>query len=138
MTTNDRNKEAATAYFERVLNDGDMNAANEFFETDLLFHYPLGNLEGAAAVKQYVAAVRVAFPDVLFTVAEMFGENDRVAARWSMSGTQTGSFKGQAPSNRKVSLNGITVFRLSDAKIQEMWIAFDPARLIEGVNQDGQ
>ena len=45
------NKEAAQAYFTRVLNQGDMDTADRIFARDIVFHYPLGNLNGANAVK---------------------------------------------------------------------------------------
>ena len=58
------NKEATRTYFELVLNRGDMAAADAIFAPDIQFHYPLGDLNGADAVKGYVAAVRTAFPDM--------------------------------------------------------------------------
>ena len=126
-----KNRAAARAYFELVLNRGDMSAADAIFSPDIRFHYPLGDLSGAAAVKSYVEAVRSAFADIRFTVAEYIGEADRVAARWSLAGSQTGEFKGRPPTNSKVSVPGITVMSFEDGKIEEMWIAFDPARLTD-------
>lgn len=123
------NKAAARRYFEQVLNRGDMAAADSIFAPDILFHYPLGELSGADAVKGYVTAVRTAFPNIHFTVADLIGEGNRVAARWSLAGSQTGTFRGNAPTGRQVNLPGNTVFNFVDGKIREVWVAFDPARL---------
>lgn len=114
-----------------VLNQGDMTAADRIFEIGVLFHYPLGDLEGANAVKRYVEAVRIAFPDICFKITDLVGEGDRVAARWSLTGTQSGPFKGRAPSGRKVNVPGITMFHFQTGKICEMWVSFDPALLID-------
>ena len=48
-------------------------------------------------------------------------------------GSQTGEFRGKAPTGQRVSVPGITVFHLLNGKINEMWIAFDPARLVTRV-----
>jgi steroid delta-isomerase-like uncharacterized protein len=130
--TKTNGKAAARAYFEQVLNGGDMAAADENFSPDIRFHYPLGELTGGAAVKSYIEAVRRAFPDIHFAVADYVGEADRVAARWQLTGTQTGAFKGRAPTNNKVNVPGITFMSVKEGRIEEMWIAFDPARLIGG------
>jgi steroid delta-isomerase-like uncharacterized protein len=126
------NKAAARSYFEEVLNRGNMSAADMIFASEIQFHYPLGDLSGADAVKAYIAAVRTAFPDIRFTLADLVAEGDRVAARWTLAGSQTGAFRGKAPTGERVSMPGITVFHVMNGKIHEMWIAFDPARLIKG------
>jgi len=124
-------KATARSYFEEVVNRGNMSAADTIFASEVQFHYPLGVLSGADAVKEYLAAVRTAFPDIHFTVAVVVAEGERVAVRWMLAGTQTGAFRGKAPTGQKVSMPGLTLFHVVNGKIQEMWIAFDPARLIK-------
>jgi steroid delta-isomerase-like uncharacterized protein len=125
------NKAAARSYYEQVLNHGNMSAADAIFTPDIQFHYPLGTLSGADTVKDYLAAFRTAYPDVHFTVADLVAEGNSVAARWTLTGTQTGELRGRAPTGQRVSVPGITVFHVVNGKIHEMWIAFDPARLIK-------
>ena len=124
------NKSVARSYFERVINQGDMLAADEIFSRDIQFHYPLGDLHSAEAVKDYLGAFRTAFPDIQFAVADLISDDNRTAARWSLVGTQTGEFRGNPPTNKKVSVPGITIFGFQDGKIDEMWVVFDPTRLI--------
>ena len=124
-------KATARSYFEEVVNRGNMSAADTIFASEVQFHYPLGVLSGADAVNEYLAAVRTAFPDIHFTVADVVAEGERVAVRWMLAGTQTGAFRGKAPTGQKVSMPGLTLFHVVNGKIQEMWIAFDPARLIK-------
>jgi steroid delta-isomerase-like uncharacterized protein len=126
------NKAAARSYFEMVLNRGDMAKADRIFAEGILFHYPMGDLDGIDALKQYIMVFRAAFPDIRFAVSDLVGETAQVAVRWSLSGTQTGPFKGQPPSGAKVHLPGITLFHLADGIISEMWVFFDPA-LLRGI-----
>jgi steroid delta-isomerase-like uncharacterized protein len=122
------NKDVARSYVEQVLNQGNIETVDAVFAPDIQFHYPLGDLDGADAVKNYVAAVRTAFPDITFTIYDLIGEGDAVAARWSLAGTQTGEFRGNPPTGNRVSLPGSTIFHFEDGKIKEQWNSFDPAR----------
>ena len=122
-------KAAVRSYFEDVLNRGDMAAADAIFLPEVSFQYPLGGLNGVEANKGYIAAFRTAFPDVQFTVEDVFGEDDRVAARWRLAGSQTGVFRGKPPTGKHVTVSGNTIFRVRSGRIGEIWVAFDPAPL---------
>lgn len=124
------NKDAARAYFEDLLNAGERATADSIFAADVRFHYPLGELEGTAEVKGYIAAVKSAFPDIRFAVEDLFAEGDRVAARWTLTGTQTGEFRGNPPTGKRVHVPGNTIFHLREGRIREMWIAFNPSLLV--------
>ena len=124
------NKAAVRSYFEQLLNRGDIGAADAIFTSEVQFHYPLGDLSGIDAIKNYIAAVREAFPDAHFTVADLFGERERIAARWSLTGTQTGGFRDKLPTGKRVAMPGNTIFSVMDGRIGEMWVAFDPALLL--------
>ncbi len=82
--TDATNKAVANSYFEKVLNNGDMTAADEILDRDIQFHYPLGDLSGADQVKHYIVAVRTAFPNIRFTTLDLIGEGNRIAIRWSL------------------------------------------------------
>lgn len=123
------NKAAARSYFDLVLNQGEMAQADRIFARGVQVHYPLGDLDGIGALKQYIMAARGAFPDIRFTISDLVGEAAQIAARWSLSGTQTRLFKGQSPSGAKVEVPGITLFHFADGKICEMWVSFNPALL---------
>ena len=128
--SNRNNKAIARSYFEDILNAGDLDVVDGIFSVDVVFHYPLGELNGLDAVRQYIGAVRTAFPDIRFTIEDLFAEEDRVACRWTLRGTQTGEFRGNPPSGKQVEVPGNTIFRFSEGKIEEIWIAFNPNLLI--------
>jgi steroid delta-isomerase-like uncharacterized protein len=123
-------KAAASSYFEKVLNRGDMTAAGEIFHRDVQFHYPLGDLNGVDQVKHYIDAVRTAFPDIHFTTLDLIGEGNRIVIRWSLAGSRTGEFRGNPATGNQVKVPGITIFHIANGKIREMRIVFDPALLL--------
>ena len=50
---------------------------------------------------------------------------------FSGTGTQTGNFYGMPPTNKDVNVNGITIFRIADGKIAELWNVWDQFTLVE-------
>jgi steroid delta-isomerase-like uncharacterized protein len=60
-----------------------------------------------------------AFEDARFDIDEMFGSDDRVVVRWTLDGTHTGPFAGVSPTQKKITVRGISLYRLRDGKITE-------------------
>jgi steroid delta-isomerase-like uncharacterized protein len=85
-----------------------------------------GPTVGPAAYKKQLATFVAGFPDLQFDVEETICEEDKIVASWTFTGTHQGEFLGIAPTNKKVSITGITVHQVSDGKIldsQAMWDA---------------
>ncbi len=74
-----------------------------------------------------------AFPDATFRLDDLFGEEDKVAYRWSMSGTHSGVFMGIAPTGRFVHTSGIDIWRVEDGLLVEHWGMFDAVGLLEQI-----
>lgn len=121
---------ACRTYFEQLINQNSFDAGAQIFSEQMRFNYPLGVLEGRDAVVGYLREFKSAFPDAKFEVHTLIEEGQIVAARWTMTGTQTGAFKGRPPTNRRTVLPGLTQFRLDACRIVEMWIAFNPNLLL--------
>ena len=80
-------------------------------------HQPPGRgLPGAKSDLQDIAR---GFEDARFDIDEMFGAHDRVVVRWTVHGTQTGPFAGLQPTQKKVAVSGISLYRVRDGKITE-------------------
>ncbi|MEU3525426.1 ester cyclase [Streptomyces sp. NPDC038707] len=74
---------------------------------------------------------RAAF-DFAFTVEDVLADGDRACARWSWRGTHRGDFLGIAPTGRRVSMTGMTLFRFGAAgKITELWWQHDQLGLMQ-------
>jgi len=72
---------------------------------------------GPGALRQVMARLRGAFPDLHYTIDDLIAEGDRVAVSWSWSGTHQGAFRGIAPTRRSVTNAGLAIFRLRDGRI---------------------
>ena len=75
-----------------------------------------------------------AFPDLAVSVAELIAEGNRVAARWSFSGTHNGELPGDPPlppTGKRVSVNIMSIHRLASGKIAESWVVFDAMGMMQ-------
>jgi steroid delta-isomerase-like uncharacterized protein len=80
-------------------------------------HEPPGR--GAQGAKSDYQDFSRAFADARFDIDEMFGSDDRVVVRWTVHGTHTGPFAGVSPTQKKIAVRGISLYRLRDGKITE-------------------
>lgn len=117
----EQNKTIARRYFEDVWNRGDLAAIDVIVASNAAGHAAGLSLAGTGVLRQRVTDTRVAYPDLRFTVEDVFAENDRVLVRWTFSGTHTGSYMGYPGTGRSVSVTGMNVFRLAGGRIVELW-----------------
>jgi steroid delta-isomerase-like uncharacterized protein len=82
-------------------------------------------IQGPDGARREVAAWRSAFPDLHFTLEDLLVEGDRVVARWTCSGTHRGMFRELAPTGKRVTFTGMTLYRLAEGKIAEQWTVED-------------
>lgn len=75
-----------------------------------------------AMIREHVAAWLDGFPDLHFTVEQIFAEGDRVVTHCRMRGTHTGAWQGIAATGREVSLPMIVIQRIAEGKIAEDWV----------------
>jgi predicted ester cyclase len=73
----------------------------------------------------------MAFPDVNFGIDDLFAEGDRVAIRFTWTGTHKATFLGITFTEHHVTVPGIDIFHIAGGKIVEVRVAFDRLELIE-------
>jgi steroid delta-isomerase-like uncharacterized protein len=90
-----------------------------------------GQAVGPAAYKKQIAWFVAGFPDLRFTVEETICEGDKIVASWTFTGTHQGGFLGIAPTNKEVSVAGITIHEVADGKILDSQAIWDAISLLE-------
>ena len=125
MTTQQTQAEANKAIIRRYRQaheQNDMAALDEIVAADLITHSQLPNVpagrEGGKMVHQ---GARVAFPDGKTTTDDLIAEGDKVVERFTFAGTQKGDFMGIPASGKRVTVTGMSVFRIANGKIVEHW-----------------
>jgi steroid delta-isomerase-like uncharacterized protein len=96
--------------------------ADELFHEQVIDH----NLQpdqgpGLAGVKQVIALYHNVFPDLTLTCDDIVPAGDKVALRWTATGTHEGDQLGVPATHKKVTLTGIDILRVADGRITERW-----------------
>ncbi len=68
-------------------------------------------------VRVLATLLRTAFPDLNMKIDHLIQEDDKVACRWTATGTQDGWFHGIPPTNAKVSWTGTSIYGIDGDKI---------------------
>jgi steroid delta-isomerase-like uncharacterized protein len=119
-----------SAFYERIWNAGDLEAASQLLAEDVRFRGSLGSeLQGWDAFKDYVRSVRAALADYRCDILDCVSERDRAFARMRFSGRHIGTFKGYSPSGKSVWWMGAALFRFERGVISELWVLGDLAGL---------
>ncbi len=83
--------------------------------------------------EQFAQAFYQGFPDIYHTLDDVFSTDDRVAVRFVLNGTHTGSFMGIPPSGRSVSVVANVLMRIVDGRVAELLGIFDEAGLLRQI-----
>jgi predicted ester cyclase len=85
---------------------------------------------GKDGIRRVTTEFRTAFPNLRFTTDDLFEERDRVAWRWTMTGTHEGPLGPFAASGRAVTLLGISLLRVRGGRITYDRVRADMAGLL--------
>ena len=116
----EENKALARKFF-RMLESGDPGMADEIVAADYYNHDAKDPNLGLAGVKAGVASFKNSFPDAQLKIAFQIAEGDKVATRYSWSGTQQGDIFGIPATGKHVNWTATVTFRIVDGKIREAW-----------------
>lgn len=122
------NKALVRRWFDDLFSGGDPRAVEEIIHPEYVLHDPgfPDGVRGVEGFRRFLMRLRTAFPDLRSTLEDiMAADADRVVTRDVWGGTNSGSFLGFPPTNRRVAAIGIDVFRVADGRIIEQWASPD-------------
>ena len=112
----EKNKATIRRHVEEVFNKGKLAVADEIISPDYIYHGPVGEFKGPEGFKQMVTIARQAFPDIHFVIDDVVAEGDKVAVRYTLTGTFKGEFMGIAPTGKKIKETSAYFYRFKDGK----------------------
>ncbi len=80
-----------------------------------------GQAPDKPGLRDLLLAYRVAFPDSFIALEDMLAERDEVAVRYTLHGTHLGEFLGLRPTDRRVAMTGIDIWRVAGSGLVERW-----------------
>jgi steroid delta-isomerase-like uncharacterized protein len=128
--TRTQNTATVLDLLEAAWNRGDMSVIDRTVAEQHAEHEPDGDEIGRSHLKQTVLAYRTAFPDLRMSVEDQIADGDRVAIRWTASGTHLGELNGIPATGRPAQVAGVFIHRLADGLITDSWSMFDQIGLL--------
>jgi steroid delta-isomerase-like uncharacterized protein len=131
---NEQNEAVVRRTFE-AFSTGDTSAAEELIAADAVAHDPAQpeELTGPEGFKQTVELYRAAFPDLAFTIDDIFSDGEMVCTRWSSTGTHDGDLMGIPATGNQTNISGISIDRVVDGKVAESWVHWDNLGLMQQI-----
>jgi len=119
----EKNKAIVRRNVDEFWNKGDMAVADELYATDFVRHDPMlpEDIHGRESLKKYVAAIHASSSDWHITIEDVIAEGDKVAGRYTITGTSTGEYMGIPPTGAPFTFSAISIGRIIDGKIVETW-----------------
>jgi steroid delta-isomerase-like uncharacterized protein len=126
------NKEIVQRVADEIWNQGNLDAADELFATDFVNHDPNpGGATDLAGYKEGVLTWRASFPDYHLEVHDLVAAGDRVASRYTVTGTHQGELLGIPATGIQVTMTGIDDHRLAGGRIVEVRRCYDMLGLLQ-------
>jgi len=93
-----------------------------------------GGAVGPEAYRRQVERFLKGLPDLKFTIEETVSEKDKLAVAWTITGTHRGEFLGISPTNKKLTMSGISIHQIADdGKILESTVVWDVIAFMQQV-----
>ena len=126
----DENKMVVRRFVEEVQGQHKLDLAEELMSSKMVDHYfeTQGIPHTENAVKEFnkfYSNLLAAFPDITAVIHHQVAEGDLVATYKTLYGTHKGEFRGIQPTGKKIALDLMDFFRLTDGKIVEHWAVID-------------
>jgi steroid delta-isomerase-like uncharacterized protein len=122
----EQNKVVIDRLFREVWTEKKVAVIDELFAPDFVA-YRAGQpvIQGSAGMKPMVEGMARTFDNSQSTIDALIAAGDQVVARWTFRGTHIGEWHGIAPTGKQVTITGITIHRLANGKIAELWAEED-------------
>ena len=111
-----------------AINERDLQALDAVVAGDVKRHSaatPGVVVENLAQFKSFLETDFASVPDSVVTINIIFTAGDKVAVHATYSGTQTGTFGPFPASGEYFELPFISILRIDDGKIAEIWVEWD-------------
>ncbi len=106
-------------FFDEVLGRGDLAVLDEILAPGYVAHVvglprPITGIE---ALKRPLVLFRSTFPDARFTIEDEIIVNSKAVVAWTMAGTHQGQWMGMPATGNRVTVTGICICYISDARV---------------------
>src|SRR5687768_12482443 len=133
-----KENEAALTRAVEAWNSGSVDSYMELYDENIKLHAGTYDFPDKKAVEGMYEGFHAATSDLRLDIHETFGHEDKLAARYTVTGTHTGELMGIPPTGREISMTGITIMHFEDGKVVERWDADDSVEALSRLRGDAR
>jgi predicted ester cyclase len=118
----EENKAVVQRLFDAI-NNGNLDELPQVVASDVVDHNAVIFMqpEGPGGAREGIGMLLQGFPDLRLTTEDLIAEGDRVAARFTVSATNTGDYRGlPAPTQQHFESEAIAILRIADGRVAEI------------------
>lgn len=129
----ERNKNLIRQATEEIYNQGNYAHFDEIVSEDFVMHSlnPSKEIRGPEGARNFVIALRTAFPDIKFIIRDQFAEGDKVVTHFIAQGTHHGNFQGSPPTGKSFKVSAIDIDYIKNGKVSDCWSNLDELSLLQ-------
>ena len=118
--------------FEQVWHGRRIDIMEEFFTEDVVQNLAgvRSNL-GLEGIRKTARLIFDACQELQYEIEDEIAEGDKVVNRWRMQATLNGEMVGISDRGKRVILTGVTIFHLSQARVDAFWLLADNPGLLK-------
>jgi steroid delta-isomerase-like uncharacterized protein len=121
----------ARRFVEEIFNARKTELAKDFVTPDIIYHGMAEEVKSLEEFKKWVAEDLSAFPDMKVTILDEFGEQNKIAIRWTLKATHEKDFADFPATHKKFETQGVDIFYFEGDKIKEAWTICDMSVLAQ-------
>jgi len=118
-------------FVEEIFNARNTEAAKNFVTPDIVYHGMGEEVKGIEEFKKWVSEDLSAFPDMKVTILEDFGDQHKMAVRWTLKATHDKDFADFPATHKKFETQGVEILHFEGNKIKEAWTISDMSPLVQ-------
>ena len=126
-------KAVVDRFWDEVWNKRNFDIGDELLPDNVVVHNFGVVVEGREAWRQTMTPFFAGFPDLKLTVDFTITEDDKVAVRWTATGTHNGDFRGIPPTGKPIKIAGVAIYRVAGGRIVEGWSQPDTLGLLQQI-----
>lgn len=131
----DSNVTAYRRWFDEGCSQGNLSLIDEMYAPGYVSHaLPPDLPTNRDGLRAFIGALREGVPDLQCPVEDVVAQGDRVAGRFRMVGTHTGTLLGIPATGRTIDVGVMVIARFDDAgRWAEDWSAWDQLGMLQQI-----
>ena len=109
------------SFVDEIFNARNTEAAKNFVTPDIVYHGMDEEIKGIEDFKKWVSEDLSAFPDMKVTILDDFGDENKMAVRWTLKATHEKDFADFPATHKKIETRGVEILYFEGDKIKEAW-----------------